>query len=66
MKISSRNNAKNALAYLKNLLRSHKKEFLDQREDTADMPANGMIFMTQNNEKYGFIDKSLIFDYQAP
>jgi len=53
----SRNNAKNALTYLKNLPRSYKKEFLDQmREDTAHMPANWMIFMTQNNKKYGLID----------
>ena len=74
----SRNNAKNALIYLKNMPRSYKKEFLDQmREDTAHMPTNGMIFMTQHNKKYGLIDpekksqslknnwQDLIFDYQG-
>lgn len=73
-----KNNAKNALIYLKNLPKSYKKEFLDQiREDIAYLPSNGMVFMTQNNKKYGLIDplkkeqslknnwQELIFDYQG-
>ena len=74
----SRNNAKNALLFLKALPISYKKEFLDQiREDIAYLPTNGLVFMTQNNKKYGLIDpekknqslkanwQDLIYDYEG-